>query len=48
MVECDQKHFSVSDKFRTFMLCLASYFPEMSAQVSNKVTTKGSFRGKKP
>ena len=47
MVECHQKDLSVSDKLGTFIPCLISYFPEMSARVSHKVATKGSVRGKK-
>ena len=45
--KCDQQNRSFSSKSEMFMPCAATYFLEVGARVSLKITTKGYFKGKK-
>ena len=47
MKECDQKDGSVFNKFSIIIPCSATYFLEVGARVSLKVTAKKFFRGKR-
>ena len=46
MEECDQSNLNVSDKLGMFISLSATFVLQMIAQVSLKVATKGSLRGK--
>ena len=46
MVECNQNNLHFLDDFVRFTTWTTVHFLEVSAHVSSKVTTNGSFRGK--
>ena len=46
MEECDQSNLNLSDKLGMFISLSATFVLQMIAQVSLKVATKSSLRGK--